>query len=78
MHYTLDSQSEAILQQQLNAGRFNSSEEILREGLLLVQAREEKLANLRTEIEKGANSTEWYTLDEVCREALEMIEKTEI
>lgn len=75
MSYVLDSQSEAILQQQLSSGNFASSEEVLRVGLLLVKEREEKLATLRAEIAEAAASPERYDLDEVVEYVLDSLQR---
>jgi putative addiction module CopG family antidote len=73
MSYILDSQSEAILQQQLSSGNFASSEEVLRAGLLLVQDHAEKLATLRAEIVEATASPERYDLDEVVEYAMDSL-----
>ncbi|MDA5193705.1 type II toxin-antitoxin system ParD family antitoxin [Govanella unica] len=47
-----------LIESLVDKGRYGSAAEVVREGLRLVEEREQALASLRTEIEKGYNSGE--------------------
>jgi antitoxin ParD1/3/4 len=59
---------EAVVNDLVANGRYNSKSEVLREGVRLVQEREAALARLWTEIDQGlasSRSGEKYDLEEV-------------
>ncbi len=59
---------EAVVNDLVANGRYNSKSEVLREGVRLVQEREAALAKLHAELDKGIASArrgEVYDLDEV-------------
>jgi antitoxin ParD1/3/4 len=59
---------EAVVNDLVANGRYNSKSEVLREGVRLVQEREAALARFHAELDKGreaADRGELYDLDEV-------------
>ena len=62
MNVSLTPELESIVDQKVKSGRYNSASEVVREGLRLLQQRDEahaaKLTALRTEIQKGTDSLE--------------------
>lgn len=51
MQILLESSLQGFVEQAVRSGRFGSAEEVVREGLRLVQERERKLAELRAKVE---------------------------
>ena len=62
MNVSLTPELEQIINQKVKNGRYNSASEVVREGLRLLQQRDEmheaKLNALRAEIQKGTDSLE--------------------
>ncbi|HSU24480.1 MAG TPA: type II toxin-antitoxin system ParD family antitoxin [Pyrinomonadaceae bacterium] len=62
MNVSLNPELEQIVDQKVKSGRYNSASEVVREGLRLLQQRDElheaKLKALRAEIQKGTDSLE--------------------
>lgn len=62
MNVSLTPELEQIINQKIKNGRYNSASEVVREGLRLLQQRDEmheaKLNALRAEIQKGTDSLE--------------------
>lgn len=62
MNVSLTPELENLVNQKVKTGLYNSASEVLREGLRLLQQRDEmhqkKLEALRTEIQKGTDSLE--------------------
>ena len=47
---------EEFIQASIMSGRYNNASEVVRSGLRLLEDREQKMAALRSDIEKGLNS----------------------
>ena len=62
MNVSLTPELESIVNQKVESGMYNSASEVVREGLRLLQQRDEmretKLAALRAEIQKGIDDLE--------------------
>ena len=62
MNVSLTPELEKIVNQKVECGMYNSASEVVREGLRLLQKRDEmhesKLNSLRSEIQKGTDSLE--------------------
>ena len=56
MNVSLTQQLEKFVNKQVASGRYQTASEVVREGLRLMQAREEKLADLRREIQIGLDA----------------------
>ncbi len=63
--YSLGTYFEDFIKQQITTGRFNNASEILREGLRLVEERENKLQALRKEIREAIEQGGSHTPEEV-------------
>ena len=68
---TLGDHFEGFIAEQINKGRYGSASEIVREGLRLVEEREQKLEALRQALIEGEKSGDAGPLDmeEIIREA---------
>ena len=56
MNVSLTQQLEKFVNKQVASGRYQTASEVVREGLRLMQEREEKLADLRREIQIGLDA----------------------
>lgn len=54
--YTLDEHSTAFVESLVESGRYESADDVVRDSLRQMQARESKLEALRAEIQKGLDS----------------------
>ncbi|MFC0240660.1 type II toxin-antitoxin system ParD family antitoxin [Rhodopseudomonas telluris] len=55
-NYTLDEHSAAFVERLVESGRYETADDVLRDSVRLMQAREAKLDTLRAEIQKGLDS----------------------
>ncbi|MCG6205868.1 type II toxin-antitoxin system ParD family antitoxin [Rhodopseudomonas sp. HC1] len=55
-NYTLDEHSAAFVESLVESGRYETADDVLRDSVRLMQAREAKLDTLRAEIQKGLDS----------------------
>lgn len=65
MQYTVDPQFEAFIRDQVASGRFTNADDVINEGLRLVEQRERKIAQLRQEVQEALADPRRYTFDEV-------------
>ena len=56
MNVSLTQQLEKFVNKQVASGRYQTASEVVREGLRLMQEREQKLADLRREIQIGLDA----------------------
>ena len=65
MNVSIGDRWESYIEALLKEGRYGSASEIVREGLRLVEEREQKLAALRETINSSIGQNVWYTPEEV-------------
>ena len=67
MNVSLDSESENLVKKKIEEGCYGSPDEMVSEGLRLLDLRDKKLADLRKEIKKGLDSgpSELLDIDDV-------------
>jgi len=54
-----------FIEEQVKSGRFQSADEIVEEGLRLIEIRETRIRDLKTHIEAAIAEEVWYTDEEV-------------
>ena len=80
MNILVNPQLEALIAAQLASGQFNTPEEVIAEGLRLLQAQQQELAEMRAEIQKGIDSgpSEEWDMDAFLKEARARADKAGI
>lgn len=53
MNITLTPELENLVNEEISSGEYDSPNEVLRQGLLLLKARKARVENLRREVQKG-------------------------
>lgn len=72
MSYAVGDHFESFIKDQVKSGRYNNASEVVREGLRLVEEREEKLRALRFHVQKAIEQGGAYTDDDI--EAMLLVE----
>ncbi len=65
MSYAVGDHFEVFIKDQVKSGRYNNASEVVREGLRLVEEREEKLRALRFHVQKAVEQGGAYTDDDI-------------
>lgn len=78
MNVSVGERWEAYIEALLKDGRYGSASEVVREGLRLVEEREQKLAALRETIEASIARGGSYTSDEVLQHVRESLDKRRV
>ncbi|MCK5373772.1 MAG: type II toxin-antitoxin system ParD family antitoxin [Alphaproteobacteria bacterium] len=65
MSYAVGDHFESFIKKQVSSGRYNNASEVVREGLRLVEEREEKLRALRFRVQSAVEQGGSYTDDEL-------------
>lgn len=65
MSYAVGDHFESFIKDQVKSGRYNNASEVVREGLRLVEEREEKLRALRFHVQKAIEQGGAYTSDDI-------------
>lgn len=65
MSYSVGSHFEDFIRNQLIVGRYNNASEVVREALRLLEERELKIAELRSQVQEALADERRYTADEV-------------
>ena len=65
MSYAVGDYFESFIKEQISSGRYNNASEVVREGLRLVEEREEKLRALRFHVQGAVEQGGSYTDDEL-------------
>ena len=68
MSYSVGAYFESFIKEQIATGRFNNASEIIREGLRMVEEREQKVQALRLEIQEAVRDLDegqFYTPQQV-------------
>ncbi len=65
MSYAVGDHFEGFIKNQVKAGRYNNASEVVREGLRLVEEREEKLRALRLHVNNAIEKGGSYTDDDL-------------
>jgi antitoxin ParD1/3/4 len=74
MSYAVGNHFEDFIRAQVQAGRFNNASEVVREGLRLLEERELKIAELRSQVQAAIADEKRYTMDEVMAEIEQTIQ----
>jgi len=75
MNVSIGDRWESYIDELLKAGRYGSASEVVREGLRLVEEREQKLAALRETIKASIEQGGAYTGDEVMAHVRENLDR---
>mgnify|MGYP001615211036 CR=1 FL=1 len=78
MNVSVGPRWDAYIEELLKAGRYGSASEIVREGLRLVEEREEKLAALRETINASIDQGGSYTSEEVMSHVRESLDRRRV